>query len=85
MRASTSASRPGRSTPGARLVEQQQRVLDEQRAGEQDSLALALGTGAEGAICQFGTAERRQDLPPADPIGLGRLAPTTAPALRARR
>jgi hypothetical protein len=66
----------GQVDPGARLVQQQQRVLDEKRAGEQDPLTFALGASAEGTIRQLGTAEGGEDLPPPDTIGIaGRCPP----------
>jgi hypothetical protein len=55
---------------GARFVEEQKRVFHEQGAGEQDPLALALGTRPESTIDQSGTAERSKDLRSANPIGL---------------
>ena len=48
-RASSSSSRPGRSSAGRRLVEQQQLRASEQRSGEQHPLAFALTARLERA------------------------------------
>ena len=66
----------GQVHAGARLVQQQQRMLDEQRAGKKDPLALALGARAERLIRESGAAERGEDPPAPHAIGLvGRRPP----------
>jgi len=66
----------GKVDTRARLVQEQQRMLDEQRTGQQDPLALALGTGAERAVCETFASEGLQYLPSPHEIRLaGRCPP----------
>ncbi len=55
--------------PGARLVQEEQGVLDEQRSGQQHPLPLTLRARAEGAVRQLPTAEGGEYLQPAGPVG----------------
>ena len=56
----TRSSRPPRSRPGGRLVEQQQLGVGHQRPGDLHPLALALAQGAEGAVAQAARADLGQ-------------------------
>ena len=67
-------ARPG-IHPVARLVENQQQRIGDERAGHHHLLPLPLRKDAEGAVGESGAADPLEFLKPPRPIGLARLHP----------